>query len=187
MKNIKLTSLSILFVVILSACSKNYSPKPLGYFRIDLSEKTYNYFTSDCVFNFLRPLETKIINGKKNCWHNIYYPNHDATVYLTYKLINSNLADIIDDTHKLAYDHAVKSDGIIETVYSNEEQEVYGVLYDIYGNSASNLQFFVTDSSSHFLRGSLYFNTIPNSDSINPIKQHIKEDILVLIESLKWI
>ena len=64
---------------------------------------------------------------------------------------------------------------------------MYGILYDIHGNSASNLQFFVTDSSNHFLRGSLYFNTIPNSDSLQPIKQHIKDDLQILIESLNWI
>ena len=64
---------------------------------------------------------------------------------------------------------------------------MYGILYDIHGNSASNLQFFVTDSSNHFLRGSLYFNAIPNSDSLQPIKEYIKEDLEVLMESVTWI
>ena len=76
----------------------------------------------------------------------------------TYKELNNNLAPIIEESHKLAYDHSIKSDGIIETVYENKENNVYGVLYDIHGNSASNLQFFATDSSKHFLRGSLYFS-----------------------------
>ena len=68
----------------------------------------------------------------------------------------------------------------------NEENKVYGVLYDIHGNSASNLQFFATDSIENFLRGSLYFNTIPNADSLQPVKDYIKEDLQNLIESLKW-
>ena len=92
-------------------------------------------------------------------------PRHNATIHLTYKTLNTNLGSIIEESHKLAYDHAVKSDGIIEKEYRNDKNQVYGILYDIYGNSASNLQFFVTDSTNHFLRGSLYFNTIPNSDS----------------------
>ena len=187
MKKNKLPYIFLLFACVLIACKESYSPKPLGYFRIDLSKKTYNSFKSHCSFNFLRALDTKIIKGKSDCWYNIHYPLHNATIHLTYKTLNANLDNVIEESHKLAYEHAVRSDGIIEKGYSNDENRVYGVLYDIHGNSASNLQFFVTDSTNHFLRGSLYFNTIPNSDSLQPIKQHIKEDLQVLIESLKWI
>ena len=182
----KIKFLLISLIAILSSCSENYSPKPLGYFRIDLSEKEYQIFHSNCSYQFLSPKDVKIINGKNNCWYNIYYPSLDATIYLTYKMLNSNLVSVVEESHKLAYDHAVRSDGIIEKVYVNEEEQVYGVLYDIHGNSASNLQFFATDSTNHFLRGSLYFNTIPNSDSLQPVKDHIKEDLQTLIESLKW-
>ena len=177
----------LIFICLLISCTEEYSPKPLGYFRIDLSEKNYNLFNSNCSFNFLRASDTKIIQDKNDCWYNIEYTRHNATIHLTYKTLNTNLGSIIEESHKLAYDHAVKSDGIIEKEYRNDKNQVYGILYDIYGNSASNLQFFVTDSTNHFLRGSLYFNTIPNSDSLQPIKQHIKEDLQVLIESLKWI
>ena len=177
----------LIFICILISCTENYSPKPLGYFRIDLPEKTYSIFNSNCSFNFLHASDTKIIQDKNECWYNLEYPSLNATIHLTYKTLNADLGSIIEESYKLAYDHAVRSDGIIEKGYSNEENRVYGILYDIYGNSASNLQFFVTDSTNHFLRGSLYFNTIPNSDSLQPIKQHIKEDLQVLIESLKWI
>ena len=187
MNNNKFLSIFILFASLLIACTENYSPKPLGYFRIDLSNKTYSIFNSNCSFNFLRASDTKIIQDKTDCWYNIEYPRHNATIHLTYKTLNNNLGNIIEENHKLAYDHAVKSDGIIEKEYRNDENKVYGVLYDILGNSASNLQFFVTDSSNHFLRGSLYFNTVPNSDSLQPIKQHIKDDLQILIESLNWV
>jgi len=183
---IKLLLTTISLLAILNSCSENYSPKPLGYFRINLPEKEYKIFDSKCSYQFLSPKEVKIINGKNKCWYNIYYPSHDATIYLTYKMLNSNLASIIEESHKLAYDHAIRSDGIIEKTYLNEEEQVYGTLYDIHGNSASNVQFFLTDSTNHFLRGSLYFNTIPNSDSLQPVKDYIKKDIQTLIESLKW-
>ena len=176
-----------LFICPFISCTENFSPKPLGYFRIDLSEKTYNIFKGNCSFNFLCASDTKIIQDKNDCWYNIHYPFHNATIHLTYKTINNNLGNIIEESHKLAYDHSVKSNGIIEKEYRNDEDRVYGILYDIHGNSASNLQFFVTDSSNHFLRGSLYFNTTPNSDSLQPIKQHIKDDLQILIESLNWI
>lgn len=182
----KIKILLISLILLLSSCSEDYSPKPLGHFRIDFAEKEYETFSSNCSYQFSLPTNTRIITGKKECWYNIYYPNHDATIYLTYKILDSNLASIIEESHKLAYDHSIKSDGIIEKVYMNEENKVYGVLYDIHGNSASNLQFFATDSIENFLRGSLYFNTIPNADSLQPVKDYIKEDLQNLIESLKW-
>ena len=187
MIKIKFTYILLLLANMVISCTDKYSPKPLGYFRIEFPEKAYKYFESNCSFNFLLALDSKIVKEKNDCWHNIYYPIHNATIHLTYKELNANLNSFIEESHKLAYEHSVKSDGIIEKEYSNDESRVYGILYDIHGNSASNLQFFATDSASHFLRGSLYFNTIPNSDSLQPIKQHIKEDLQVLIESLKWI
>ena len=187
MNNKYLPYIFLINFCVLISCSEDYSPKPLGYFRIDLSEKTYSIFNSNCSFNFLHASDTKITQDKNDCWYNVEYPHHNATIHLTYKTINTNLGKIIDESHKLAYEHAVRSDGIIEKEFRNDKNQVYGVLYDIRGNTASNLQFFVTDSSNHFLRGSLYFNTIPNSDSLQPIKQHIKDDLQILIESLSWI
>ena len=163
-----------------------FSPKPLGFFRIDLAETNYTTTKKNCSYQFLANTKAELIEGNTECWYNIFYPAHDATIYLTYKELNNNLAPIIEESHKLAYDHSIKSDGIIETVYENKENNVYGVLYDIHGNSASNLQFFATDSSKHFLRGSLYFNTVPNADSLQPVKTYIKKDLQTLIESLTW-
>ena len=187
MNNKNLPYIFLIFISLFISCKEEYSPKPLGYFRIDLSEKTYSIFNSNCSFNFLHASDTKIIQDKNDCWYNLEYPRHNATIHLTYKTLDTNLSNIIEESHKLAYDHIVRSDGIIEKEYRNDKNRVYGILYDIHGNSASNLQFFVTDSSTHFLRGSLYFNTIPNSDSLQPIKQHIKDDLQILIESLNWI
>lgn len=182
----KIKQLLTLFLVVLSSCSQDYSPKPLGYFRIGLDYSVYSMTENECAYSFLANNQSQLIEGTLDCWYDIYYPNHNATVYLTYKKLNNNLASVIEESHKLAYDHSVKSDGIVEKVYENKEGRVFGVLYHIHGNSASNLQFFVTDSSEHFLRGSLYFNSIPNSDSLQPVKDYIKEDLQVLMESLNW-
>tara|TARA_B100000795_G_scaffold79356_1_gene56880 strand:- start:9855 stop:10409 length:555 start_codon:yes stop_codon:yes gene_type:complete len=182
----KIKCLFVLALLILSACREDFSPKPIGYFRIEMDKSEYALTSNECAYRFLANKQAKLIKGKGYCWYNIQYPTHNATIYLTYKKLDSNLASIIEESHKLAYDHSVKSNGIIEKVYANEEDQVYGVLYDIHGNSASNLQFFVTDSTNHFLRGSLYFNSIPNADSLQPVKDFIKDDLEVLIESLKW-
>ena len=70
--------------------------------------------------------------------------------------------------------------------YEDKEKSVYGVLYEIKGNAASSVQFYATDSTKHFLRGALYFNTVPNKDSLAPAIQFVEEDIIHLIETLSW-
>ena len=76
--------------------------------------------------------------------------------------------------------------GLSETVFVNDEEEVYGILYDFKGNAASPVQFFLTDSLHQYFRGSLYFNARPNADSIAPMMTFVREDIVRLIESFKW-
>jgi len=63
---------------------------------------------------------------------------------------------------------------------------VYGILYDLKGNTASSVQFYVTDSVKHFLRGSLYFEAVPDADSLAPVINFFRGDIVHLIETLKW-
>ena len=124
MNNKNLSYIFLVFICLLVSCTEDYSPKPLGYFRINLSEKTYSIFNSNCSFNFLRASETKIIQDKNECWYNNQYPPHNATIHLTYKTLNANLGNITEESHKLVYDHEVRSDGIIEKEYRNDKSRV---------------------------------------------------------------
>ena len=54
------------------------------------------------------------------------------------------------------------------------------------GDAASNVQFFLTDSSQHFLRGALYFFNPPNPDSIAPVLQFVRGDIDHIAQTLVW-
>jgi gliding motility-associated lipoprotein GldD len=73
-----------------------------------------------------------------------------------------------------------------ESVIIRDSSKVYGLLYDIEGNTASGLQFYLTDSTHHFLRGALYFNASPNIDSLKLVLDFIREDVLQLIKTTKW-
>ena len=176
-----------LLVTALSSCEGDYIPKPKGYFRIHLAEKNYERTTDDCPFSFEYPDICEISNKNSQCWMNIQYPKHNATVHLTYKVLDEkNKLKILKDASNLAYEHTSKAEGIEGTRYANDGNKTYGMLFDIYGNAASNIQFFATDSSKHLLRGSLYFNSVPNSDSIAPVKDYIRQDIVRIMESLEW-
>jgi gliding motility-associated lipoprotein GldD len=181
-------SLLIITLFIALSCTDNKAiPKPKGYFRIDLPQKTYKAYISECPFTFDIPSYSYILKEKEEyCWENIYFPQNQATIYLTYKSINNDLDTLIEDSREFVYKHTIKADAIDETRYENDSLKVYGVLYDIKGNAASSVQFFLTDSISHFMRGSLYFSVPTNKDSLAPVIDFIREDILVMIESFEW-
>ena len=80
----------------------------------------------------------------------------------------------MEESRKFAYDHTIKADAINEKIYINPSQKVYGTIYYIQGNAASSIQFFLTDSTKHFLRGALYFNETPNIDSLQPVIDFIR-------------
>jgi gliding motility-associated lipoprotein GldD len=100
------------------------------------------------------------------CWINIDFPEFRGRLHISYKRVDDNLVELMEDTRKLAFRHTVKADAIDERMFINEKDKVYGVMYELKGNTASAIQFFLTDSSSHFFRAALYFNVQPNKDSL---------------------
>ncbi len=120
------------------------------------------------------------------CWINIDFPEFDGKIHISYKEVNQNLNDFIEDSRTLTYKHTIKAEAIKETVYTNPERKVHGILYDIKGNAASSIQFYLTDSNAHFLRGALYFNVQPDRDSLAPVISFIREDIIHMVESFAW-
>jgi gliding motility-associated lipoprotein GldD len=119
-------------------------------------------------------------------WANIEFPEFKGKIHLSYKKVHHNLATYIEDTRKLAYKHSAKADAIDEILISNDTTKVYGIIYDIKGNTASSVQFFVTDSVKNFIRGALYFNSSPNKDSLAPVIVFFRKDIDHFIKTLKW-
>ena len=93
---------------------------------------------------------------------------------------------LLSDAQKLSYEHVVKADGIYEEPVVNEPNEVYGMYYEVKGDAASQSQFYVTDSTRHFVTGSLYFYAKPNYDSILPAAVYVQQDIRNIITSLRW-
>lgn len=185
--NIIVTAVLILYTC---SCRQDYTPKPRGYMKIDYPTKNYILFDEGAPFTFNYPDYAQILPDKsKNAepyWYNILFPDFDGTIYLSYKKVDKNLSVFIDDSRSLAYKHSIKAEAIDESLVSKPEIPLYGIIYDLKGNTASSLQFFLTDSTRHFLRGSLYFNTTPEKDSLGPVIAFIRQDVEELIKSFKW-
>lgn len=167
------------------SCGDDAVPKPKAYLRLDYPEAIYKLYDSSCPYNFgINSLAT--VKDKGNCNITLEYPKMKATVYLNYKPINGNLEALLRDAQTLTYKHTIKADEIQEQPFINDGKKVYGMFYQVGGNAATNAQFYVTDSTKHFLTGSVYFYAKPNFDSVLPAASYIKDDMRNIMETLKW-
>lgn len=180
--------IGIFFLIItLSSCNqKEVLPKPSGQLALDFPQGTYaNMNNNNCPFSF-QVNEFARVLAKRDCSMKIEYPGMEATVYLNYRPVQDNLRQLLIDGQRLSYEHNQKADVIADFPFVNANNKTYGMMYEIEGNAASNAQFYVTDSTKHFLTASLYFYSKPNFDSILPAVDYVKKDMVKMMETLKW-
>lgn len=190
MKRMHKLTLPILAVLGLASCDNESTPRPFGYMRIDLPSTEYApvQMESDCPFTFDLNTEAEwVADNGGNCWGDVNYPSIKAQIQLTYKDLNTvDFGELLNEAHDLAYKHTVRADGIRDEVYSDPEHNVHGLLYRMKGEAATTTQFFVTDSTDHFLRGVVYFYASPNPDSLKPVDQFMAEEVVKMMESTRW-
>lgn len=186
-KNILILVIAACFIV---SCSNN-TPKPYGYYRIDLPKNEYIAFDSTFppvhmeISKYSKVVPQKSKNNLEE-YVDIVYPTLNGRIYCSYKEIKGDLYKLTEDSRNLVYKHTVRADAIIEKPFENPDEKVYGILYEITGNAASPIQFVLTDSVHNFLRGALYFNSVPNADSIAPVSAYVEKDLKHLIETIRW-
>jgi putative hemolysin len=182
----------IFLLSFFSSCGgdKDPIPRPKGYWEIAFPQKEYQRYDSLCPFTFEYPVYARISpfsrDASKTCWFDIVFPDYRATLHLSYEDVGKDFVRFSEDQHTLAYKHTSKANAIEEIFIEATEDRVWGIIYDIQGDAASNFQFHVTDSQHHFLRGSLYFDFKANQDSTAPVLEFLKQDITRLVETVKW-
>ncbi|MDX9905527.1 MAG: gliding motility lipoprotein GldD [Bacteroidales bacterium] len=186
-----LTIVTLLLVIFMAGCGEDYTPKPRGYFRIDLPEKEYSRFDSVFPYSFEYPVYAKIVPDTRTTsepyWMNIDFPQFNGRIHISYKPVDENLGEYLEDSRTFVIKHIPKADAIDDSLIYRPESDVYGLVYYIEGPAAASpCQFFITDSTSRFLRGALYFNFPPNNDSLAPVIDFIENDIRHLITTFRW-
>lgn len=187
-----------LFTTVITVCltaatscnEPDYAPKPHGYFRIELPEHKYKVFNPEqCPFSFEVPAHSVVIRDTNSlaepCWYYVMMPELNAQIYLTYKSLDNNFEKYVEDSRTLVYKHTTRASSIDEQVV-HLGNGVSGIIYSIGGDAASAVQFYVSDSTKHFLRGALYFNSSPNADSLAPVITYLNRDIGHLLQTLHW-
>jgi gliding motility-associated lipoprotein GldD len=192
MKHFLLVFLLIPCFFFLGSCGGDdeYSPKPKGYFRIDLPKKSYQVYDQDCPFSFEYPRYARIVHDPERlaepCWLNFEFPRFGATLHLSYKDLNHDALNYIKDSWDLVQKHISKASAMNNEEVARKNEKVFGLVFNIEGNAASPLQFYLTDSTRHFIRGALYFSAVPNKDSIGPVYEFIRADIAHMIQTFRW-
>ncbi|MFT5640517.1 MAG: gliding motility-associated lipoprotein GldD [Cyclobacteriaceae bacterium] len=182
----------LLGLFTLFSCSQDYLPKPKGYNRILLPSQEYRLLPDTFPYQFEYSTSAKILKDSswiaERYWIDIFYPDIDANVQITYKPINGSeqkAAELFNDSYQLTAKHNVKAYAIDENILELPNGDFASVVA-LEGEVPSQFQFHVSDSTQHFMRGALYFKTATQNDSLAPVIDYLKRDIIHLLTTLRW-
>lgn len=177
------------------SCNSPFTPKQRGYFKIAFPKHSYQQFNQPGYpYSFEFPVYATIVKDtsffedkpENPWWINIDFPQFNGRVYISYKELPKNdFNKMVNDAYNLTYKHTLKASSIDDSAFRTGNN-VTGVLFKVGGNAATATQFYLTDSTHHFLRGSLYFDATPNEDSLKPVNDFLKADLQHIINTFKW-
>jgi gliding motility-associated lipoprotein GldD len=180
------------FILIFIGCSRDYQPKPKGYNRLVLPKEEYQPLPDSLPYRFEYSTAAKLMRDtswiNEKHWVEIYYPTLKANLHITYKKIEKRedlLRELLDDSYKLTSKQQIKAYGIDEVKVKTPSGKT-AMIAEITGDVPTQFQFTMTDSTHHFLRGALYFNTEVNNDSLAPAIDFMKKETMHLINTLQW-
>jgi len=184
--------LAFLFVCLFAGCESSYLPKPYGYNKIILPPNAYQSLGDSLPYRFeintLAIVSTDTGQLTEKYWLDIAYPVFDASIQVTYKPLSNSqkeLAEYLNDAFTLTSKHQVRAYSIEESIIQTPRGKT-GVIAELSGEVPTPFQFFSTDSSSHFLRAALYFNTATKNDSLAPVIDYLKQDMIHMLNTLEW-
>jgi gliding motility-associated lipoprotein GldD len=184
----------VMLLAFLACRDKASNPKPHAYPREYYPPKAYQLFDTNAPFSFMYPKYAvirdyrSVENEERPFWYNIDYLPFNATLHLSYQEFKNRdeFDHLFDDTRRLVYKHDIKADEISEMEVQNPATHTTGIIYELKGNTATNLNFYISDGQKHFLRGALYFNAKTEIDSIMPMFNFLKDDVVKMIETTVW-
>lgn len=169
-------------------------PKPKGYHYISLPEHSYKQLEGDYPYTF-RVSEQAVVEKDNHflaqpSWIEIKYPQFGAEIDISYKAIENNpdsLAGFIATSHKLSYKHRTNATRIDEYEASaGLDQKINAMVFELEGEIPSPLHFYAHDIGENFFRAALYLNTSQKNDSLQPIIEYLKVDMIHLMNTLEW-
>ena len=198
MRKSLIKTLTLLACISFFSCIEDtvHVPKPRMYPKIEYPTKNYIDFDKDyCKMTFQYPEYAHIEkdnyffegNPVDPCWFSIQYSVFNGTLFCSYIPIDdrAHYDKLINESFRLVEEHNSKANSRKEE-YIQNKNGVGGLYFSLKGEVATNMQFILTDTTEHFFRASLYFNTKVAPDSIRPIYNFVREDVDKMIETFDW-
>ena len=173
-------------------------PKPRSYPRVYYPERDYVRTQAEhCDFSFDVPASAEVEQQElffdrtppDSCWFDVVLDDRlNGSVHFSYYPVDSYATweNLREEAFELVGVHNDRASNIEEIVIHRDDADVHGLAFDISGPTASPFQFFLTDTTNHFVRGALYFNVVTEPDSLGPVIEYVKEDIFRMVESFAW-
>ena len=185
--------LAILAAVLLGCSSApDFTPKPKGYNRIDLPPHQYQELAPGHPYSFEYSKQAVIKRDSSSIalphWLNVYYPQLHANVQITYMDVQRDRRlynKMMEDARKLTGKHEIKATAIEERIFKTPSG-MRASVFELQGEVPSQFQFYTTDSTRHFFRGALYFRTATDNDSLAPVIEYVKTDMIRMLNTLKY-
>ena len=181
--------------ICFTACNSRFTPKQAGYPAMTLPKKDYlTGAVNGLPYAFDIPsyavVDQKVSSmgqdQSKTGWMNLQFPTLNATLYISYNAVQKDKLDVlVRDAYNFANNHSNKASFIEDSAFENPIG-LKGVFFHLGGDVASPYQFFITDSSRHFFRAALYFDTTPNADSLAPVIDFLYQDLKQLVHTFHW-
>jgi gliding motility-associated lipoprotein GldD len=176
-------------LIAITGCQETQgTPKPRAYPRIEYPDRGYKvYDVPGCPFTFEYPAYAEIIDKDKPCWFDLFMPAFDARLHCSYLPVHNKdeYNDLVKDAFTIASKINERANYMEESRITNP-QGVAGLSLTWTGPAASPIHFFLTDTTAHFFKAALYFDSRVQPDSLAPISAFIKEDIDKMISSFAW-
>lgn len=186
----------LLSVIMIISCNSEYTFKERGYYKIDFPQKAYQVFNDPTFpYSFEYPVYGRIVQDtsffedkpENPYWINIDFPQFEGRIYLSYKEIGKNdFEKLVNDAFTMSYKQHTYKASSIEPTNITTPNGINGVYFTLTGNTATANQFFLSDSTKHFIRGAMYFDAAPNADSLSIVNDFLKADMQHLINTLQW-
>jgi gliding motility-associated lipoprotein GldD len=213
-KNFLLPAILLSVAAFWMACNSPYTSRKKGYYSIELPQHSYQDFNREGFpYSFQYPVYANVIQDstyfdaspENNYWINIDFPQFNAKIFLSYKIIGgkavykikqkdgsfrdstgiNQFERMVNDAFTLTNKNEAVATYIRDSLF-HTANGITGVFFRVGGNAATAKQFFMTDTTKNFLRGALYFDATPNADSLRPVQDFLQKDIEHLISTFRW-
>lgn len=178
-----------LSIMLFSCGEENYIPKPPTYLRLELPDHSYKKFDKDCPYTFeiAETFDVKTMRGDtSSCSKEIDLGKLNGSIFLHYWKMDKPLSFYINSANDEVDRHKIKATSIDDSRIIRESDRVFGTYFKFQGDVATPFQFYLTDSTTHFVYAEVLFNSIPNYDSLKPSLDYLDVDLKKMLETFKW-